>query len=172
MSAPAVQRPEIRMSTVPMSVPPRTTLRAERERDGAHVPGQQTLAVDFRGAHADPGFGPQFASHSQLPDVEQFTRVLVTAILEVVGGQRSASQLMRHLDLSVYRAVAQRGVVARRRGVRHHGRARLGSVSVCHPADGVAEVAAVVHMGGRSRAVALRLVGADRRWLVTALQMG
>ena len=45
-------------------------------------------------------------------------------------------------------------------------------VRVCEPADGVAEAAVVVHHGDRVRAVALRLVGQDGKWRVSALQVG
>jgi hypothetical protein len=65
--------------------------------------------------------------------------------------------------------------------------ASVRSVRVCEPADGVAEVSAVVvgleavaatkgRTGAagrrRCRAVALRLEGVDGRWMMTALTMG
>ena len=46
------------------------------------------------------------------------------------------------------------------------------SVHVSLPADGVAEVAALVRRGARSTAVALRLEGLDGRWQCTALELG
>ena len=46
------------------------------------------------------------------------------------------------------------------------------SVHVSEPADGVAEVCALVRRGARSTAVALRLEGLDGRWQCTALELG
>jgi hypothetical protein len=45
-------------------------------------------------------------------------------------------------------------------------------VHVCEPVDGVAEVSAVAHRGGRAHAVAARLEGVDGRWRCTAVQIG
>ena len=51
-------------------------------------------------------------------------------------------------------------------------RLRVIRVRVCEPADGVAEAAVVVSDGPRVRAVAVRLVGQDGKWRVSALQVG
>jgi len=46
------------------------------------------------------------------------------------------------------------------------------SLHVSAPADGVAEVAALVRRDARSTALALRLEGLDGRWQCTALELG
>ena len=48
----------------------------------------------------------------------------------------------------------------------------VGTVHVCEPVDGVAEVTAVARRDGRAHAVAARLEGIDGRWRCTALQIG
>jgi hypothetical protein len=48
----------------------------------------------------------------------------------------------------------------------------LRSIRVCEPADGVAEVSAVVQIGPRFRAMAARLEGLDGRWRCVRLQLG
>ena len=45
-------------------------------------------------------------------------------------------------------------------------------VLLCEPADGVVEACAVVLDNGRVRALAMRLTGIDRRWVISALQVG
>jgi hypothetical protein len=45
-------------------------------------------------------------------------------------------------------------------------------VHVAEPADGVAEVAAMVRRGARTTAVAVRLEGLDGRWQCTAVELG
>ena len=43
---------------------------------------------------------------------------------------------------------------------------------ICEPVDGVVEACAVVVDNGRVRALAMRLTGVDRRWVVSELQVG
>jgi hypothetical protein len=53
-----------------------------------------------------------------------------------------------------------------------HGHITIRSVRVCEPADGVAELSAVVQVGTRYRAVAARLEGLNGRWRCVRLQLG
>jgi len=68
------------------------------------------------------------------------------------------SALLADLDRPARRAWAQPAVVR--------------SVRVCEPADGVAELSAVVQAGARFRAIAARLEGLDGRWRCVRLQIG
>jgi len=45
-------------------------------------------------------------------------------------------------------------------------------VHIAEPIDGIAEVAAVVRVGDRFRAIAFRLEGLDGRWRCVRLQIG
>jgi len=45
-------------------------------------------------------------------------------------------------------------------------------VRVQEPADGVVEACAVIVEHDRVRALAMRMTGVDRRWVVTQLQVG
>ena len=133
---------------------------------------QGALAVDFRQAAQDSFFGPQATGTADLPPAELWARKLIQATLEVCDGTRSADQLTRWLAPDVRERVARRGVLARRRARRPHRAPVIRAVLLCHPADGVCEVSAVVGAGGRVRALALRMSGVDGRWLVTALELG
>jgi hypothetical protein len=42
---------------------------------------------------------------------------------------------------------------------------------VCTPTDGVAEASAVIQVGRRCRALAMRLEGLDGQWRCTALEI-
>jgi hypothetical protein len=112
----------------------------------------------------DRDFAPQPTTRSELPDPREWAGRLVQAIVEVIAGLRPPAQLVRWTSAQVYDGVAARAHT-RRRG---EPRARLTSVHVCEPADGIAEVSAVVQRGARSRAVALRIEGLDGRWQCTA----
>ena len=92
-------------------------------------------------------------------------------------GVRPAPQVLRWTSPEVYAVVARRSALVARRvaegnAPRTRPRLRVIRVRVCEPADGVAEAAVVVSDGPRVRAVAVRLVGQDGKWRVSALQVG
>lgn len=132
---------------------------------------QGVLAVDFRRTFEDSYFGPQATTAHDLPDPADWAGRLLRVLLEVGDGTRPAGQLSRWVTAEILDRFTRRGVLARRRLQRQRP-VRVRTLRVCQPADGVAEVAAVVDHGGRVRAVAARLCGVDGRWLMTALEMG
>ncbi|MGC4944061.1 Rv3235 family protein [Kribbella sp. DT2] len=111
-----------------------------------------------------------------VPDVRDWAARLVQAIAETVGGDRPVSQLLRWTDTAVYVDVHRRvrllglTTTAGKRAAK--GRSAVRSVHVCQPDRGVAEVAAHLRTGGRSRAMALRLEIRRGRWVCTALELG
>lgn len=120
-------------------------------------------------------FGPRHTPRENLPAPRPWAGRLVQAIVEVTSGVRPVSQLVRWTTTDVYATMqrriahtelAQRGANGRRVG------AIVRSIHIDEPADGVAEVCAVVQHGARCRAIALRLEGFDGRWQCTALQVG
>jgi hypothetical protein len=118
----------------------------------------------------DDVFGPQPTTRAALPEPRSWAGRVAQAIIEVLGGLRPAAQLVRWTTADVYDEIANRIVPARvaplpARGV-------VTSVHVTEPADGVAEVCALVRRGPRSTAIALRLEGLDGRWQCTALELG
>jgi hypothetical protein len=105
---------------------------------------------------------------SDLPPVAPWAGRLVQACVEALSGHRPVAQLLRWTSLDVFTQLQELalppGAGARPSYVR--------SVHVSRPSDGVAEVAAVVSDGRRSRAYALRLEGRDGRWRCTDLVLG
>jgi len=142
---------------------------------------QGTLAISFSvdcDAVANPrdpqdpeDFGPQRAFSSDLPEPKAWVRYMAQALIEVMSGARPAPQVIRWTTPEVYSAVARRNAASVRRTVIAR-RAIVRRVRICEPVDGVVEACAVVVDNGRVRALALRLVGVDRRWVVSALQVG
>ncbi|MBM6400913.1 Rv3235 family protein [Phycicoccus sonneratiae] len=165
---------------LPPALPLHEAVRRARAADPAarRVPGyvQDALAVDFSCASDDQVFGPQRTTRSDLPDPVEWAARMAHALLEVMTGARPAPQVVRWTTPEVYAVVARRGALVARRaadgrsGRRH--RLTVRRVRVCEPVDGVAEAAVVVQDGPRVRAVALRLVGQDGKWRVSALQVG
>lgn len=133
---------------------------------------QSCLAVDFRTANEDAYFGPQATLTSQLPEPAGWVRAMVAALLESMSGARAPQQFARSMTRDLYEALCRRHAVAHRRGAATGQHSWVRKVTVCQPADGVAEASVVVHHAGRVRAIALRISGVDGRWLITAFELG
>jgi hypothetical protein len=123
-------------------------------------------------AEVDKHFGPQATGAQLLPEPRAWVQRLAGALLECMTGVRSTGQISRWVSPLVYERVNARSVIAKRRGARPMHRSLVRKVHLCAPDDGVVEASVVVQHDGRVRAMALRMVGVDGRWMVTALEMG
>jgi hypothetical protein len=115
--------------------------------------------------------GTVSAARSERPDPYAFSRRLVIGIIEAATGRRSASQLAPYTAPAVLTGLSRDAGTITRLGTARRP-ATLHSIHVLEPVDGVAEVAAVVRLGGRFRAIALRLEATDGRWQCVRLQIG
>ncbi|CAN5450636.1 hypothetical protein BH18ACT8_BH18ACT8_17840 [soil metagenome] len=99
----------------------------------------------------------------------------VQAVVEIVEGDRSASQLLAWAAPKVYDDVVARTYFNRNQetaGRRRRSSSQVVSVKVCQPHAEIAEVAAHVRFGRRSHALAARFELVDRRWICTVLDWG
>jgi hypothetical protein len=169
--------PRVRVRPIPDISPPvidpRTALLPE---PGPFIQG--TLAISFTDdyeAASDPQdrryFEPQRTLSKNLPEPQAWVTSMAQALVEVMSGARPAPQVIRWTTPEVYSAVARRNAFSGRRTVAAR-RAIVRRVRICEPADGVVEACAVVVDNGRVRALAMRVTGIDRRWVVSALQVG
>ncbi|QEO10693.1 3-hydroxyacyl-CoA dehydrogenase [Protaetiibacter larvae] len=121
-------------------------------------------------------FGPQPAATRELPDPGPLLENLARCVIEIIAGARDLEQIARWVDDSVYKSLLKR-VVLSAQARNATGRAprrpmfTLGAPVLCEPRDGVVEAVIVVHGRGRTRAVAIRLEGLDRRWRATAIHV-
>ena len=140
---------------------------------------QGTLAISFSGNHdgaaADPQdlryFGPQRTLSEDLPEPHAWVTSMAQALIEVMSGARPAPQVIRWTTPEVYSAVARRNAASGRR-TRIARQPIVRRVRICAPVDGIVEACAVVVDNDRVRALAMRLIGVDGRWVVSALQVG
>jgi hypothetical protein len=134
-------------------------------------PAAPTLTL-MAGGRA-PHLGPD---GRDLPDPRDWAARFCQAIVEVIGGDRPASQLVRWTSRRVYTDLNRRvrilGLTSSAATRGQVARPHVRSVRVCRPARDIAEVAVHLQHGRRSRALAARLELIDRRWLCTALQLG
>jgi hypothetical protein len=98
------------------------------------------------------------------------------AVVEVLGGDRPLSQLLRWTSRRVYLELDRRLSILNRSsdaGRRMRTvRPQVHSVHVFHPTARCAEVSVHVRHGARSRAIAARLEQRSGHWQCTALQLG
>ncbi len=131
-----------------------------RVRRAGYEPGRGT----GRPRAPAPGAGiPALPVH---PEARQVVGRVLRVAAEVLDGRRPENHLAAHADGSVLRC--WRAVAASRS---RRGAVRFGPLRLDHPRPGVAEVAVVVELDGRPRALAARfdLVGRSWRWTVVRL---
>lgn len=136
--------------------------------------GHETAAplVHQRGTGAGADyFDAQPTGRKELPDVERFGRQLFTGLLEVLAGRRAPNQLAPLTSAGIYAGIVRDAMGNDRLGCAGR-RPTLQSMRVSEPADGVAEISAVVRIGVRCRAMAARVEGLDGRWRCVRLQIG
>lgn len=121
----------------------------------------------------DEFWGPQQTRRRDLPDPIPVARRFLQATLEVLAGYRPVAQLRGSATPEVFTDIARR---SRRAGLGagtgQVPRSVVRTVRSAEPADGAAEVSAVISRGGRCRAVAARFEGIDGRWMCVVLQIG
>ena len=147
---------------------------------------QGTLALDFqpRFDPPDPVTGPGPVAGviaieaPLLRALEQWAGRYVQAAVEIVGGDRPVTQLLRWSSREVYADLDRRAQLVARAGRHQTGqgrvqavRPRVVGVHACFLARSRVDVSAHVRYGDRSRAVAARFVRTtDERWCCTALE--
>lgn len=151
---------------------------------------QGTLALDLEPELAPPVVPdvPPLSGADTVPvalsvrrELNRWALTFVQATVEVVLGDRPASQLVRWTTPEIHREIAYRaGVVARAgvhgagqgRGRRPSVRPQVQNVRTCFVAQDIVEICVRVKYGERNRALAGRLEVIGGRWQCTALEFG
>ncbi|ANH36586.1 hypothetical protein I601_0132 [Nocardioides dokdonensis FR1436] len=156
--------------TLALDLQPRTAPpRPPRARPGSSAGPGQVLPIDQRARR----------------EGEQWAGTFAQAVVEVVGGDRPSSQLVRWTSRTVHEDLTRRAQLVARAGGHQPGVARVQpvrpqvlSVHTCFPCRDVLEASVHVAYGHRSRALAARFerrpgsagTRTGERWLCTALQ--
>lgn len=150
---------------------------------------QGTLALDLQPRHDPPEPVPHPGSRHPAADViaidvhlrrgvEAWARRYAQAAVEIVGGDRPVSQLLRWSSREVYQNLDRRAQLVARAGRHRPGQGRVQpvrpkvlGVHTCFLSHDVVEASVHVRYGERSRALAARFErGGDQRWCCTALE--
>ncbi|MGD9960417.1 Rv3235 family protein [Nocardioides sp.] len=151
-------------------------------------PTQGTLALDLAG-HLDPPAPTEETSAVQgdvVPidvlakrQLESWARRYAQAAVEIVNGDRPASQLVRWTSPRVHEELTRRAQIVARAGVHQAGLGRgrrpvvrpaVQSLRSCFISPVIAEVSIHVRHGQRSRALAARFEHRNQKWICTALE--
>jgi hypothetical protein len=126
---------------------------------------------DFRLTTVSDTFASRPTARSELPEARSVAHRVVLGIIEAATGRRPATQLAPYTAAAVQAGLVRDAGRITRLGTARQP-ARVHSLHLTEPADGVAEVAAVIRVGERYRAIALRLEGLDGRWRCVRVQIG
>ena len=108
-------------------------------------------------------------------EVRAWAARFAQATVEVLGGDRPVSQLLRWTTRRVYLDLDRRVRILSRTAAPQRVRTvrpQVQSVHVYQPAPDAAEVSVHVRHGHRSRAIAARLEHREGRWRCAALELG
>ena len=148
---------------------------------------QGTLALDLQPRQAPPAL-PEPTERQGSADVvdvdpgtrrrlEQWTHRYAQAAVEIVGGDRPASQLLRWTSGEVYADLHRRALLVARAGGHQPGQARVQpvrprvvSVHTCFVSHDAMEAGVSIRYGERCRALAARFERRNDRWICTALE--
>jgi hypothetical protein len=148
---------------------------------------QGTLALDLGPRHEPPELPDPITCRAaadvvpvdplQRGRLEQWVHRFVQATVEIVGGDRPVSQLLRWTTGQVHADLHRRALLVGRAGGHEPGAGRVQpvrphvvSVHTCFLSPTVAEASARIRYGTRSRALALRFERRRDRWLCTAME--
>ena len=137
---------------------------------------QGTLALDYESAVRSTRSPDLRVVPGDAAALEAFAHRFASAVVEVMGGDRGPSQLLRWTTERVYADLQRRASLLARttpgdRRVRRL-RSQVRSVHLFCPSAEAAEVSVHVRHGERSRAIAARIELVEGRWCCTALQFG
>ena len=137
---------------------------------------QGTLALDYGSTVQSTRTPDLRVLPGDRAELEAFAHRFASAVVEVIGGDRGPSQLLRWTSDRVYADLQRRSALLARttpgdRRVRRL-RSQVRSVHVFCPSPEAAEISVHVRHGERSRAIAARIEQVGGRWCCTALQFG
>lgn len=112
----------------------------------------------------DPDFAPEPSPLSELPDIERWTLTYLITALEILAKRRPLQQIARSTHRFTFNSIAAQigkiGELPKIRKIHRH-----------QPIEGVIEMTALLTFKERTRALAIRFEGVDRRWLCTEFDL-
>jgi hypothetical protein len=141
-------------------------------RQREELPFEEDDPAPRRFEHEIGFFDPQPTARRDLPEPELWATRFLQAVVETLAGSRPSGQLLEWTNQAVHGQVVRCSYDPKWKSV-SGVMPVVRTVRVGEPADGVAEVCAVVQRSpGAFFAIAVRLEGFDGRWRAVALELG
>lgn len=139
-------------------------------------PAPSKMVIPRRVNGLEEVFGRQPSRTADLADPAPLVRNLAVGVVLALLGEQRPEQLGRWVFPGVFEQVLRQYTRVAQRNNRlrvkpNRAPVSLAATRLCDAGDGIVEASAVVHVGGRARAVALRLEGFDGRWFATSLNV-
>lgn len=172
-------RTQWRIRPVPVRTPPPLTLAPPPDEPASTAAGlaiQATLDLEIPEERTHlrllgaPETVPPLTPLAHLPDPETFSAHITVTLLEVIAGYRPLTHVGRVTSPQVYASLERRRTGGRPTEPRMRP-VRVRRVVGGSPGEGIFDAAVVIDDQRRVRALAMRLLGVDGRWLVTELQL-
>ena len=167
-----------RVRPVPVRTPPPLELVPEPAPDNsaASIAIQDTLDLELPRSRGhlrllgDNEVAPQLTPLAHLPDAEDFCARIALTLIEVISGRRPLTHVGRVTSPEVYTSLERRRIGGRNNDHRMRP-SRVRRVVGGSPREGVFDAVVIIDDQRRVRAMALRLLGVDGRWLITELRL-
>ena len=166
-------QPRVRLASVQGTL----ALDLDPRRDPPPVPACAAGPTGVAGGDEPAGADVIPIDRHRRRELERWAWRYAQAAVEIVGGDRPVSQLLRWTTREVYEDLARRAQLVARAGGHRPGQGQVqpvrpvvAGVHSCFVGADVAEVSVHVRYGRRSRALAARFELLDRRWQCSALE--
>lgn len=107
---------------------------------------------------------PQPTSSSKLPEIHRWVSTYTLSAIEVLMGRRQPAQLIERTHRVIYQQLLRN--IGSLKSV-----AKLRTLYLSQPLDGICEATITIAVDGRVRAISMRCEGVDGRWLCTAFRL-
>ncbi len=155
---------DILLSPAPQITPGHPVLEFFPEREVAPQKARLYLAPSTFGEVFDKDEQPRPTSASELPGIHRWISTYIMSVVEVLTGRRQPAQLIERTHRVIYQQLLKN--IGTFKSV-----AKIRTLHLTEPLDGVCEATITIAVDGRVRAIAMRCEGVNGRWLCTALRV-
>jgi len=134
------------------------------EREIAPQKARLYLAPSTFGEVFDKDEQPKPTSASELPEIHRWISTYIMSVVEVLTGRRQPAQLIERTHRVIYQQLLRN--IGMLKSV-----AKIRTLHLTEPLDGICEATITIAVDGRVRAIAMRCEGVNGRWLCTALRL-
>lgn len=123
-----------------------------------------SLDLDYGKEWSHPKFAYVASSMDELPNIFDWSRSFLIAVLEIWSGRRAIGQVSTNCHNLVKRRIIHYGK-------KFNGELKVSRIYVSQPIEGVSEITVTLIVQNRLKSLCLRFEGVDKRWICTELKI-